>query len=423
MAEDSLVIVSPHWEGVKYEFGRAFQQYYREKYGRTIQVQWRDMGGGTSTVEKAVDAQYQATPDSCDIDLMFGGGMDPFANQKRKGHLTAYKLPDDLLQQIPPQVQGVTLVDPDFTYYGAALSSFGILQNIPVCRYLNLPPVTTWEDLTQPALVGWISTADPRKSGSVHMIYEIILQAYGWEKGWAILYQLGGNIHSFLADSATPTKEVATGDAAYGLTIDINGLSQQAFLGAQNVRFFIPPHVSVITPDGIGIFKGAPHLQAAEAFLDFVLSPAGQSLWMKPKGEPGGAQKFGITRMGVIPAMYSPDTTNLGLPTNPFAGQAGFVYNSAVGSQRFQLVNDLIGQTIIDVHPHLLAAWLAIHRLPPDRAAVLQQEFSQPFVAESDVARLAQLWLKDRVAAARLNSDWMLQAVNRFDRIKQEAER
>jgi len=420
-AQDKLVIVSPHWEGVKYEFTQAFEKYYLKKSGRTVLLRWMDLGG-TSSIEKAVDALYRATPECCDIDIMFGGGMDPFESQKIKGHLFPYKIPDELLNQIPKQVQGVDLYDLDYNYYGAALSSFGISQNIPVCKYLHLPQVSTWEDLTQPGLESWISSADPRKSGSVHMIYEIILQAYGWERGWEILYQMSGNIRSFLPDSPAPLKEVTVGDAAYGLTIDINGLSQQTFLGRENVRFFIPPNVSVINPDGIAILRGAPHLAIAEDFLNFVLSPDGQSLWMKPLGEQGGAQKFGITRMGIIPSMYPNDPSKLLVPTNPFVERIGFIYDNSLGSLRWQLVNQLMGQTIIDIHPHLQAAWKAINRLPPEQAEPLKNEFSQPFINESRVKELSQLWRKDKVAADRLGNEWMQQAVKRFDRLTQRAE-
>jgi ABC-type Fe3+ transport system substrate-binding protein len=419
-ADDELVIASPHWEGIQHEFGRAFTKHYAEKFGKKITVRWRDLGGA-SQIEKAVDATYKATPDSCGIDVFFGGGMDPYENQKHKGHLQAYRIPPELLSQLPTKVQGVDLIDPDFTFYGAALSSFGIVENLRVIERLKLPKADTWEDLTNPALYSWISSADPRKSGSVHMIYEVILQAYGWEKGWAIIQQMSGNVRSFMQASSAPTKEVSIGDAAYAPSIDINGLTQQAFLGKDNVRFRIPPGVSVINPDGIAIFKGAPHLPAAQAFVDFVMSEPGQSLWMKPVGAPGGATKYGITRMGVWPKHYEGDLSQLLVPLNPFAAQAGFVYNSTVGSRRWSIVNDLMGQTVIDVHPHLQAAWAAIIALPPDKSAALKAEFSQPFLREDEANELNKFWRSDKVRSGRIANEWMSRAVSRYQSIRQRA--
>jgi ABC-type Fe3+ transport system substrate-binding protein len=416
-----LIIVSPHWEGIQYEFGRAFEAHYLRETGTPVKVRWRDLGGGTSQIEKAIDAGFKANPDSCQIDLFFGGGIDPFESQKRKGQLQPYQLPEALLSALPHAVGGFEIVDPDYTYYGAALSSFGILENRKVIQFTKLPPVTTWEDLCQPELNGWVSSADPRKSGAVHMIYEIILQAYGWEKGWAVIYQMSGNIKSFLPASSGPTKEVATGDAAYAVSIDINGLTQQSFLGKENVLFKIPPGVSVINPDGIAILKGAPNLDVAQSFLRFVMSPAGQSLWMQPTGAPGGATKFNITRMGVLPSFYEGDMTQLLVPVNPFKIDYPFQYNSPKGSKRWSILNDLIGQSVIDVHSHLRRAWTSLCQLPPESRPQLLAEFSKPLITEDQATEYAAWWRKDPVRARRMANEWMSEAVQRYQAIEAKA--
>jgi ABC-type Fe3+ transport system substrate-binding protein len=415
-ARDELIIVSPHWEGIQYEFKRAFEEHYQRRTRRPITVRWRDLGG-TSQIEKALDATYKATPATSGIDVFFGGGIDPYESQKAKGQLHAYKLPEAILAQIPPTIGGFVIIDPDHTFYGAALSSFGILENRRVTRLVGLPAVDTWEDLGHPALDGWVSSADPRKSGSVHMIYEIILQAYGWEKGWAVIYRMSGNVKSFLQSSSAPTKEVSVGDAAYAVTIDINGMTQQAFIGKDDVRFSIPRGVSVINPDGIAILKGAPNLAAAEAFLDFVMSDEGQSLWMKPTGTPGGATRFGITRMGVVPKFYESDLRDLLVPLNPFTIDYPFHYNTALGSRRWGVINSLIGMGVIDVHTHLRRAWAAIHRAPASQQPGLLAAFTQPLVTEAEALELATLWRTDKIRARRLENEWMARSVEKFKKL------
>ncbi|MEM1157723.1 MAG: extracellular solute-binding protein [Verrucomicrobiota bacterium] len=419
-AEDELVIVSPHWEGIQYEFGLAFKAYYQQRFGQQINIRWRDLGG-TSQIEKAIDAGYAADPKSCKIDVFFGGGIDPFESQKEKGQLHAYRLPAPLLRLIPQAIGGFPIIDPDYTFYGAALSSFGILENRKVIESISLPEVHQWEDLTHPELLSWVSSADPRKSGSVHMIYEIILQAYGWERGWEIIYQMSGNVRSFLQSSSAPTKEVSTGDAAYAVSIDINGMTQQAFLGKTNVRFMIPKGVSVINPDGIAILKGAPNLEQAKAFVDFVMSEQGQSLWMKPQGEPAGAVKFGITRMGVIPEMYTENMTDLLVPLNPFTQDYPFTYSSETGSKRWGVINDLIGQTIIDVHSHLRAAWQAICNLPEKERFPLMRDFGAAFVSEARAEEYTEIWRSDKIRARQISNRLMTDAVARFNRIEAQA--
>jgi ABC-type Fe3+ transport system substrate-binding protein len=419
-AERELIIVSPHWEGIQYEFGRAFEAHYKATTGEPVHVRWRDVGG-TSQIEKALDASYQANPNTSGIDLFFGGGIDPFESQKTKGHLQAYKLPDELLAAVPASLGGFPLVDPDHQFYGAALSSFGILENRPIVQKLGLPPVETWEDLSHPALATWVSSADPRKSGSVHMIYEIILQAYGWEKGWQVINRMSGNVRAFEQSSSGPTKQVSIGDAAYAVSIDINGMTQQAFLGKDKVRFSIPSGVSVINPDGIAILKGAPNLDVAQAFVTFTLSGAGQSLWMIPRGQPGGPEKFDISRMGVLPAFYEGDLTQLLVPLNPFTEGSGFRYNSPLGSKRWNIVNALIGQTIIDVHPRLVKAWHAVNALPEPQRTALLAEFDQPFISEEEAVALTPLWKTDKIRALRIANQWMQEASDRYGRIEKTA--
>jgi ABC-type Fe3+ transport system substrate-binding protein len=419
-AEREVIIASPHWEGVQYETELAFKKYYREKTGEEVRVRWRDLGGGSS-IEKAIEATYTATPKTCGIDILFGGGYDLFERQKSHGHLKAFRLSDDALNRIPSQVLGFYLVDPDYTFYGSALASFGILENVRVARLLNLPPVQTWEDLGQPKLFGWVSAGDPRKSGSVHMIYEIVLQAYGWEKGWSTLYRMGANVRSFLQSSSAPTKEVAAGDAAFAMTIDVNGMTQEAFLGKNNVRFFVPEGVSVINPDSIAILKGAPNFDVAKEFITFIMTTPGQSLWMKPLGAPGGPVKYGISRMGILPDMYEGNLGELLVPLNPFTLQQSFDYQSKVGSARWAVLDDLMGQGIIDVQTSLRAAWKAIIALPENQRADLMARFGRPLITEKQAEQYAKFWRKDKVRAGRIRNQWMIDSVERFRVLEAEA--
>ncbi|MFQ3670207.1 MAG: extracellular solute-binding protein [Verrucomicrobiia bacterium] len=419
-AQRELIIVSPHWEGIQFEFTRAFENHHRKKTGETVRLRWRDLGG-TSQIEKAINSLFEINPETAGIDVFFGGGIDPFESQKARGQLAPFRLPEEVLAALPREVGGFPIVDEEFMFYGSALSSFGILENRRVVKILGLPPVKTWEDLCDPRLFSWVSSTDLRKSGAAHMIYEIILQAYGWERGWAIIYQSSGNVRQFEQSSSGPTKQVSLGEAAYALAIDINGMTQQAFLGVDNVKFSIPTGVSVINPDGIAILRGAPNRDLAEAFVTFVMSREGQALWMTPTGQPGGAERFGISRMGVLPELYENDLTGLLVPANPFEAEFSFRYDTALGSRRWSLVNSLMGQTIIDVHPHLVRAWRAILDVPEGERESLLERFSEPFISETESAELAAIWNRDKLRAGQLSNRWMQEAVARFRRLEREA--
>ncbi|MET0223670.1 MAG: iron ABC transporter substrate-binding protein, partial [Terrimicrobium sp.] len=58
-ADDQVVIVTPHNEQIRYEFSRAFGEYYRQKTGRTVRIDWR-MPGGTSEIARFIRSEYYA---------------------------------------------------------------------------------------------------------------------------------------------------------------------------------------------------------------------------------------------------------------------------------------------------------------------------------------------------------------------------
>jgi ABC-type Fe3+ transport system substrate-binding protein len=355
-AADKLVLVSPHWEGIQREFEKAFKSHYHRETGRTVELEWMD-AGGTSEVLRFLRSEFKAKPTGIGIDIFFGGGLDPYLALKQEDLLEPYVLPQALLEKIPPRLGGVPLYDPDHTWYGATLSGFGIIYNKIVLNLTQLPVIRTWEDLALPVVFGWVGSSDPRKSGSVHMAYEIILQAYGWDRGWQILTALGANVRNFTNAAGQIPKDVAIGEVAYGLSIDFFAWAQVNEAGADKIGFVMPANLTIIYPDSIGILKGAPNPEVARAFIRFVMSVAGQKLWLMAKGADGGPQQYQLNRFSVMPSLYETDQQNMAVKLNPFSWQSDFAFDAKKGSDRWAIVNDLIGALIIDQKQLLNQAW------------------------------------------------------------------
>jgi len=356
VAADRLVLISPHWEGIRYEFERAFKARYQADTGRTVELDWMDVGGTSETL-RYLESEYKNKPAGIGIDIFFGGGYDPYLALKKSHLLEPYILPKSLLEKIPQRLAGVPLYDPDHTWYGATLAGFGIVYNKVVLGLTKLPVINTWEDLASPRAFGWVGSSDPRKSGSVHMVYEIILQAYGWDKGWKIITALGANVRSFTNSASQIPKDVAIGEVAYGLAIDFYAWAQVKEAGADKIGFVMPDNLTIITPDAIGILKGAPNPEVAKAFVRFVMSEEGQRLWLLVEKAPGGPQRFQLNRFSVLPSLYglSPQITAVKL--NPFSWQSDFAFDPKLGAERWSIVNDLIGALVIDQKHLLTRAW------------------------------------------------------------------
>jgi ABC-type Fe3+ transport system substrate-binding protein len=416
-AQDELVVISPHPDEVKDETARAFTAWHQQHYGKPVTIRWREAGGGTNQINRYLLAEFKSNA-SPGLDVLYGGGIDPFITMEQANLLTPYDPPADILAAIPAQLNGTNIIDPKHEWFGTALSGFGILTNQRVREAAGLPEVHTWSDLTDPRLQGWISASDPRASGSALVIYEIILQAYGWDKGWAVLTEMSGNIRNFLSSAAASVVEVGAGDAAYGVAIDQYGQAQVAYYGKENVTFTLPEGQTVITPDCVAILKNAPHLELAQHFVEFVLSRDGQLLWMAPRGAPGGAVKYRINRMSVLPALYTelPDSP---ITTNPFALHSNFAYSGALSAKRHAILAPLIAAYMIDTHDWLVKAWEAVnspaaHKLAEDGQGRLTAQLTAPPMSLDELLRISDTDWKDPVKRSALINQWQEQAIARY---------
>jgi iron(III) transport system substrate-binding protein len=59
-AEDELVIISPHNEAIRFEFTRAFANYYRKSTGRSVHIDWR-LPGGTTEIVRYLNSEFEAS--------------------------------------------------------------------------------------------------------------------------------------------------------------------------------------------------------------------------------------------------------------------------------------------------------------------------------------------------------------------------
>ncbi len=398
-----LTIISPHWEGIRHEFGRAFSLWTAQHLGFETDVEWLDLGG-TSDAVRYVRSEYKRSPGGINADLFFGGGVDPYLAFKKEGLLEQARLDPGILGRVPATFGGIDLYDPDRFWFGTCLSGFGIIYNKQVLKILKLPEPHEWADLATPPYFTWVGSGDPRASGSVHMAYEVILQAYGWEQGWSIILRLAGNVRNFSRAASDVPKDTALGEVACGLAIDVYAWRQVAEAGPQRIGFVLPEGLTVISPDGIAILKGAPHAELAAKFIDFTLSPEGQKLWVLHKGAPGGPRDFELSRMSIIPGFATPFGREAAVPLDPLHWRHGFRYDDKKGSQRWTLLNDLIGTVLIDNHQYLAAAWDRVRKLPPGDPR--RVELTRPPITEEEGLRLArEEWSRPELRS-KLRAQW-----------------
>ncbi len=276
-ADDTLVIITPHNEAIRREFGAAFARWYHEKTGRTVAVDWRYIGG-TSEILRYLDGEYSnafenhwtndlhrpwsneaaaafqnarvqpgsapandtpaeaarraylASDVGCGIDLFFGGGTYDFIHEAQAGNL----VDGGVLQRhpeifrdgvIPHFFAGEEFWDGEGRWFGSVLSNYGIIVNRDSVRRLGLTrEIQQWADLRDPRLIGEVALADPTKSSSMATAFENILQQ---------------QMHQRLAalQAATPGGDAKVMEAEAVRAGWIEGLQLIQLIGA-NARYF-----------------------------------------------------------------------------------------------------------------------------------------------------------------------------------------
>jgi iron(III) transport system substrate-binding protein len=185
-----LVVITPHHEKIRQEFGQAFARKWKERTGETLYIDWRVAGTGdialtlrsdfagafeyywthiltkpwsqrvagafgnskvdlsaptteANDVEQEARRAFLESDVSVGIDVFFGGGAFDFESQAKAGFLVSSdaskkhgldaifeRHPDWFVPEVMPQnVSGESFYDKDHRWVGACLSTMGIVYN------------------------------------------------------------------------------------------------------------------------------------------------------------------------------------------------------------------------------------------------------------------------------------------------------
>jgi iron(III) transport system substrate-binding protein len=438
-ADDSLVIMTAHQEAIRHEFADAFATYYHQKTGRTAGIEYLTYGG--SDIVKYLDEVHKRMfkeKGTYGVDLVWGGGDYLFEAQlKKPGYLAPIQFDAAFLKEVYPEptLTGLPLYDLDPkagpSWFGTALSSFGIVYNRDVLKCLGVSEPKTWKDLADPKLAGWVCLADPTRSASAKQAYMVIVERAmadasaagrtedsGWADGMGLIRLISANARLYTDSSSVVPIMVSQGDAAAGMAIDFYGRSQANAVGNDRMGYVEPENATIINPDPIAMVKGAPNRAVAEEFIRFVLSPEGQRLWNTKPGLPGGPRQTALRRLPIRRDLYA-DMENHTDPVNPFIAASLFNKSNA-REATFGILGELIQASCIDLLDDLIQTrkWI----LASPRAQALDAQLGRfPFGETEAKARMAA-W-KPATASERLQSmrDWTAQFRLEYARLRAEA--
>lgn len=231
----------------------AFQAAYPD-----IEVEWvRD---GTTRLMTRLRSELAAGVSNPDV-LLIADSMT-MESLKQEGELQPYLSP-------AREAFDAELFDPEGYYYGTKLITTGIVYNTGAEEQPQ-----SWQDLLKPEYAGMVTMPSPLYSGAA-----LIHMAAISENA-----ELGEGYYDALHDNRTEAQggnggvfnAVAAGTKPYGIVVDFLPIREAA--KGSPVEFVFPEEgVSAVT-EPVAIMAGARNVDAAQKFVDFVLSQEGQQL-------------------------------------------------------------------------------------------------------------------------------------------------
>ncbi len=305
--------------------------------GTTLEVQNRNTNAGVKFLEE--------TRGNNQVDLFWASAPDAFEVLKGKKLLEAYR---PKATGIAEKVGSYPVNDKDGYYSGFAASGYGIMWNERYVKAKKLPTPKEWQDLAAAPYYDHVSISAPSRSGTTHLTIETILQGEGWDKGWRTIKEIGGNLHQVTDRSFGVPEAVNSGQVGYGIVIDFFAFSSQ---GSGFPVKFVYPSVTTLVPANVGLVANAPNKAGGEAFIEFLLSPAGQELLLEPS----------IRRLPVRPATYDKAPADYPNPFKDKKLQGLLTFDAELSEKRSEAVDVLFDQLVTFQLEPLKAATRAIH--------------------------------------------------------------
>jgi len=227
---------------------------------------------GTSDVLSKLAAEFAGGSPQPDVLLI----ADAVSMEllKRDGRLMAYADAD---------VTGldVNSYDADRTYFGSKLITTGIVFNNAATER-----PTRWADLTGEAYSNLTIMPSPLYSGAAAFLLAGF--AARDDLGWEYFEKMQANGLVAVRGNGAVLQSVASGEKAYGVVVDF--MAMNAIADGSPIGFVFPEEGAPAVTEPVAILSTARNVDNAKAFVDFILSDAGQKLALEQGYLPARAE-------------------------------------------------------------------------------------------------------------------------------------
>jgi iron(III) transport system substrate-binding protein len=256
-----LVLYSPHGRDLLALFERTYEQQ-----NPGVDVRWLDMGS------QEVYDRVRAEAANPQADVWFGGPATVFARGAEEGLLAAHRPP--WADALPEECRA-----PGDLYFCAYRTGAVLVFNDEVVSAEQAPQ--DWDDLLQPQWTDKIVIRDPLASGTMRtvfgmMIARSIAETGSPDRGFEWLRRLDAQTKEYVQNPALLFAKLARREGLVTIW-ELTDMYWQRQKGIP-LGFRFPTSGTPIIDDSIGVVAGAPHAEAAKAFVDWVGSVDAQRL-------------------------------------------------------------------------------------------------------------------------------------------------
>ncbi|MET3660884.1 ABC transporter substrate-binding protein [Aquamicrobium ahrensii] len=181
------------------------------------------------------------------------------------------KAEDRLLAYPEASIDGIEAdaVDADKTYFGSKLITTGIAYNTAAAEKPE-----HWADLAKPEYKDGLVMPSPLYSGAAaYLLSGFVAES---DYGWDFFQKLKDNNTISVRGNGAVLKSVASGEKPYGVLVDFMAMNAKA--KGSPIEFVFPSEGVPAVTEPVAIMKTAKNVDAAKAFVDFILSDDGQKL-------------------------------------------------------------------------------------------------------------------------------------------------
>ncbi len=200
-------------------------------------------------------------------DVWFGGTTDPYNEAAELGLLHAYEA-ENAANLIGDQYKH----DENY-WYGIYRGILGLFWNTDEMDRLGLEPPSDWDDLLNPEYEDMIAFANANTSGTGLLFINTMVQLKGEDAAMDYFAELDNNIMQYTKSGSGASKMVPLGEVVIGVGFLHDVVYQMVDNGYENIGMAAPSSGTSYEIGATAIFEGCENLEAAEAFIEFALSP------------------------------------------------------------------------------------------------------------------------------------------------------